>query len=207
MSKDLLDYNQRGALAHVLAVEEHLQGQPAGVNNSWCAQKHALLAVDHHLSEAVNHASRIDPQLAERYRKLKLLAEHVLKPSSPGELPDLAAVAGLRNTMRAAFGDPTLNSDCPVCSKDTHGLMGLGGGGRLSGQNQGMSLIQELRKPRVGPFAVFDFAAALGAAYLVAPKLGVKRKHALLAAIPVGVLVHELLGIDTPLNRMIFGRR
>ena len=70
-----------------------------------------------------------------------------------------------------------------------------------------MSLIKTLRKPRVGPFAVFDVAASLGAAYWLAPKLGVSRKVALVAAIPAGVLAHELFGIDTPLNRMIFGRR
>ena len=69
-----------------------------------------------------------------------------------------------------------------------------------------MSLIRELRTLRVGPFAVLDVAASLGAAYWLAPKLGVSRKAALVAVIPVGVLVHELLGIDTPLNRMIFGR-
>ena len=69
-----------------------------------------------------------------------------------------------------------------------------------------MSLIKTLRKPRVGPFAIFDTVATLSAACVLAPKLGVERRTALLAAIPVGVLVHELLGIDTPLNRMIFGR-
>jgi hypothetical protein len=69
-----------------------------------------------------------------------------------------------------------------------------------------MSLIKELRKPRVGPFAVFDFVASLGVACWLAPKIGVSRKAALIGAIPVGVLVHELLGIDTPLNRKIFGR-
>jgi hypothetical protein len=69
-----------------------------------------------------------------------------------------------------------------------------------------MSLIKELRRPRVGPFAVFDVAASLAVACWAAPKIGVSRKTALLAAIPAGVLVHELLGIDTPLNRMIFSR-
>ena len=69
-----------------------------------------------------------------------------------------------------------------------------------------MNLIQELRKPRIGPFAIFDFATALGGAYLLAPKLGVSRKAGVLMAIPAGIVVHELLGIDTPLNRMVFGR-
>lgn len=69
-----------------------------------------------------------------------------------------------------------------------------------------MSLIQTLRGPRIGPFAVFDFVTALGAAYWIAPKIGMSRKVAMLVAIPAGVVVHELLGIDTPLNRMVFGR-
>jgi hypothetical protein len=69
-----------------------------------------------------------------------------------------------------------------------------------------MTLIDKLRKPKVGPFSVFDVAAALGGAYWLAPKIGMKRNTAMLISIPAGVLVHELLGIDTPLNRMIFRR-
>lgn len=69
-----------------------------------------------------------------------------------------------------------------------------------------MGIIETLRKPRVGPFAVFDFAAALGGAWLVAPVIGIPRSVALLAVVPVGILVHEALGVDTPLNRVVFGR-
>ena len=68
-----------------------------------------------------------------------------------------------------------------------------------------MTLIQTLRRPRIGPFAVFDFVTAFSGAYFLAPRLGVSRKRALWAAIPAGVLVHQLLGIETPLNRMVFG--
>ena len=67
-------------------------------------------------------------------------------------------------------------------------------------------LIQTLREPRIGGFAIFDFAASFAAAWYLAPKLGVERKFALIAVIPAGLLVHELLGISTPLNRMVFGR-
>jgi len=69
-----------------------------------------------------------------------------------------------------------------------------------------MTLIQELRRPRIGPFAIFDFATAIAGACWLAPRLGISRTAGALAAIPTGILVHELLGIDTPLNRMVFGR-
>jgi hypothetical protein len=125
-AKELLTFNERGALANVLAVEEHLAQLPPGVNNSWCAEKHSLAAVDHHLKEAVNHASRISPKKAHGYRLLLAKAERVLQPSAPGSLPQLGAVANLRNDMRAMFGDPTLaDRSCSVCSKDRN-MSGLG---------------------------------------------------------------------------------
>ena len=69
-----------------------------------------------------------------------------------------------------------------------------------------MNLIEALREPKVGPFAIFDLVAAFGAAWVIAPRIGVERKHAMLAVIPLGVLTHEVLGISTPLNRMVFDR-
>lgn len=69
-----------------------------------------------------------------------------------------------------------------------------------------MNLIETLRGPKIGPFAIFDVAAALGAAYFLAPRIGVSRGFALTVAVPAGVVIHELLGVDTPLNRMVFGR-
>lgn len=124
--RKLLTFNERGALSQILSIEEHLQQLPSGVDNSWCVQKHSLLCCDHHLAEAVNHASRIDPLLAERYRRIKIQAERVLKPSEPGVLPKLGEVARLRNSMRQAFGDPTAVSGkpCSICSKDNAGMKG-----------------------------------------------------------------------------------
>lgn len=132
----LLTFNERGALSQLLSVEEHLQQLPPGVNNSWCVKKHSLLCCDHHLAEAINHASRIDPQLAERYRRVKDQAERVLQPSGSGALPNLGDVAKLRNAMRQAFGDPTATGkSCgcktgrcksSICSKDRSGMSGLG---------------------------------------------------------------------------------
>lgn len=116
----LLKYNERGALSHVLALEEHLQQLPYGADRSWCARKHALLALDHHLAEAVNHASRFDANKASRIRSVRAEAEEVLRPAADGRLPDLGRVAGLRNRIRAAFGDRTLEKQgqCSVCAAD-----------------------------------------------------------------------------------------
>jgi hypothetical protein len=144
---ELLRYNQRGALAQLLAIEEHLQQQPPGVPSSWCARKHTLLCCDHHLAEAVNHASRIDPRLAETCRALRAEAERVLQPHRPGAPLDLGAVARLRNRMREVFGDPTLapSSSCSVCSNDQ--LAGLG-----QGKSQGVRLFDVFV---LGPFMVW----------------------------------------------------
>jgi hypothetical protein len=68
-----------------------------------------------------------------------------------------------------------------------------------------MSLITALRKPRVGPFAIFDFAASYAGALLAAPYLGkyISRERLLYLVVPTGVLAHALFKIDTPLNRML----
>ncbi len=69
-----------------------------------------------------------------------------------------------------------------------------------------MSLIETLRGPRVGQFAIFDFALAFGSAWLLAPRIGMSRKRALAAVLPLGVVVHRTLGVDTPLTRMVLDR-
>lgn len=122
--KALLAYNQQGALSNCLAIEDHLASLPPGVNNSWCAKKHAMLCCGHHLSEAVNHASRISPELGARYRSLRSEAEQVLKPGLDQPLPSLGDVAKFRNHMRRVFNDPTLVESCSLCKQD--GLGGLG---------------------------------------------------------------------------------
>jgi|GEM_PF-3468308 len=126
MSEGLLDYNKRGALASLLAIEEHLQQLPADVDRSWCVKKHSLVCTDHHLTEAINHASRVDPQKAALCRKLKAAAEKVLRPGDPMHLPRLQDVAALRNELRRAFNDPTLGYGATVCAKDGT-LSGLSG--------------------------------------------------------------------------------
>lgn len=66
--------------------------------------------------------------------------------------------------------------------------------------------IETLRKPRIGPFAIFDFASAFAGAWFLAPRVGVPRSVALLAVVLVGVLVHKALGIDTPLSQVLSPR-
>lgn len=124
--QDLLAYNQQGALANCLAIEDHLASLPPGINNSWCAKKHALLCCQHHLTEAVNHASRISPELGNQYRSLRDRAIRVLRPGMNEPLPQLGEVAAFRNALRRAFGDPSLTESCSLCKKDG-GLGGLGG--------------------------------------------------------------------------------
>ncbi len=68
-----------------------------------------------------------------------------------------------------------------------------------------MNLIATLRKPKVGPFAVFDLTTAFGGMYLLAPKLGISHERALWATLPLAVATHALLGIKTPLNERVAG--
>ncbi len=68
-----------------------------------------------------------------------------------------------------------------------------------------MTLLETLRTPKIGPFAVFDTATALAGMWIAAPYLGISRRRALWATIPIGVVTHAVLGIDTPLNRRVLG--
>ncbi len=122
-NRALLSYNEQGALSNCLAIEDHLASLPPGVNNSWCAKKHAMLCCGHHLAEAINHASRISPELGDKYRRLRNEAVRALRPGMREPLPKLGDVAAFRNHMRQVFSDPTLIESCELCSKD--GLAGL----------------------------------------------------------------------------------
>ena len=68
-----------------------------------------------------------------------------------------------------------------------------------------MTTIEKLRSHRIGPFAVFDFVATYVAVWYGAPHLKLPRKRAMWLAIPAGIIVHELLGLKTPLNKMVVG--
>jgi hypothetical protein len=119
--EELLDYNKRGALVGLLAIEEHLQQLPMNADRSWCVKKHALLVCDHHLAEAVNHASRRDQRKAEACRRLRVAAEAVLRPGDALHLPKLEDVSRLRNQVREVFSDPTMaDESCSICSRDAN---------------------------------------------------------------------------------------
>jgi hypothetical protein len=70
-----------------------------------------------------------------------------------------------------------------------------------------MNTIEKLRSFRVGPFAVFDFAATYIAAWYLAPRLDwyLRREQVMWLAVPTGIVIHKLFKIDTPLNRMVLG--
>lgn len=64
--------------------------------------------------------------------------------------------------------------------------------------------LEKVRSVRVGGFAIFDIVLSVIPAYFAAPYLKMSRRSAMLLIIPFGILVHELFGIKTPLNKMLF---
>lgn len=62
--------------------------------------------------------------------------------------------------------------------------------------------IKELRRYKIGGLAIFDLVFAIVGMVLLAGWLGYKeyRVQAALLAIPVGIVVHKLLGVKTALN-------
>lgn len=76
-----------------------------------------------------------------------------------------------------------------------------------------MNTIEYLRQLRVGEFTLFDSTVTLVAVYFLSPvltKIGtffgiyVSRKSWLLLTLPLGILVHKLVGINTPMTRYFF---
>jgi hypothetical protein len=67
-----------------------------------------------------------------------------------------------------------------------------------------MSFIDELRSFRIGGIAVFDVVASMYGCGALNKRYGTGSfKHGALAAIPLGVAVHWLLGINTQLNNYL----
>lgn len=66
-------------------------------------------------------------------------------------------------------------------------------------------VLTQLRSFRLGGFALFDFAAAVYGTGYLAEQFGYTREEGYLAAVPLGVAVHWLLGVRTPLNSMLLG--
>lgn len=60
--------------------------------------------------------------------------------------------------------------------------------------------IKELRSWRIGGLAIFDIVLAVIAMVALSDYIGIKRINGALMAIPVGMVVHILFGINTTLN-------
>ena len=74
-----------------------------------------------------------------------------------------------------------------------------------------MNLITFLRSFRIGPFAIFDFAASYLVAYLVGPylkKIGipVTREQLLWWTLPLSILAHIAVGKITPLTELFIAQ-
>lgn len=67
----------------------------------------------------------------------------------------------------------------------------------------GETIIQTLRSVRIAKFAVFDFVLAFGGMYKLAHFTNHKPLPFLLATLPFGVLVHHMVGVNTPLTRLV----
>lgn len=63
-----------------------------------------------------------------------------------------------------------------------------------------MSLIKSLREPRIFSLAIFDLVLAVILTGYVFEYYGGTFKQGMLWAVPIGVIVHFILGIDTKLN-------
>lgn len=114
--KDTLKWNQRKALSHLLMVEEHINElDKKEVASAWCAVKHYLLALDHHVSEAIGHTERLglDNSKYKKFRK-KLLDLQVY----PEPKLTVKDVVELRTEWRYIIEDPTLTGECEICDKD-----------------------------------------------------------------------------------------
>ena len=116
---ELLKFNFQGALGHMLAMEEHMaQLGTSKISDSWCHEKHYLLASNHHITEAVIHLQEVNPKKAEELKAFQQDFKEYM------EHPDLGELRRLRNRFREIIDDPTLKSECPLCKMDYTGAKG-----------------------------------------------------------------------------------
>lgn len=67
-----------------------------------------------------------------------------------------------------------------------------------------MKYMETLRSFRIGKYAIFDFVASLSAGYAFGAYTGLINPYlSSLLTIPLGIVVHSVLKINTPLNRAI----
>lgn len=113
---DIFRWNQRRTLSHILIMEEHLKElKEEDIPHAWCLVKHYLLALDHHVEEAIGHAERLGVD-STPYRKYRA---HLLELNAyPQPLFTMKELIKLRTDWRKIISDPTLVEDCPLCSAD-----------------------------------------------------------------------------------------
>jgi hypothetical protein len=63
-----------------------------------------------------------------------------------------------------------------------------------------MSLIKELRKPRIKGIAIFDLLTSFIGMALIFSYMGWDWRVGAALAVPIGIATHYVLGIDTTLN-------
>jgi len=70
-----------------------------------------------------------------------------------------------------------------------------------------VNTIDKLRSYRIGPFAIFDFAASYAGIWMLAPYLKnyATREQLLWLTVPIGIATHVVIGRTTPLNKMVLG--
>ena len=72
-----------------------------------------------------------------------------------------------------------------------------------------MTLIKTLRTPRIEvldmKIAVFDLSLTLVGGYFIGKKLGYNPYIVAVGMIPLGIVVHEVMGIETEISRKIKG--
>ena len=72
-----------------------------------------------------------------------------------------------------------------------------------------MSLIETLRTPRIEivgmKIAVFDLSMTLIAGYIIGKKLGINPYLSSVGMLGVGIIAHEILGIETEVSKKIKG--
>ena len=68
-----------------------------------------------------------------------------------------------------------------------------------------MNSIHKLRSYKIGPYAIFDFVLTFIGAYKYGPKVGLSPIDAMLFSLPLSVVVHKLVGRETPLTEQTLG--
>jgi hypothetical protein len=69
------------------------------------------------------------------------------------------------------------------------------------------SVIKSLRSYKIGKYALLDFILSFVGMYYLGPSLlGLESDISLLIALPLGIVLHRLLNIDTPMTTEAFDK-